>query len=57
MSKTNPRIDDTDYVSLDSLTPFERVVFELALAALSKPLTARQRWFLAAAKAMRDADE
>jgi hypothetical protein len=34
-----------EYLSLDAMTPFEREVFDLALAALSLPLTERQLWF------------
>lgn len=48
---------DTEYISLDSLTPFEREVFDLALAALSLPLSARQAWFTFVAKQMVQAND
>lgn len=56
MPKTQKR-DDTEYISLDSLCPFEREVFDLTLAALALPLTPRQQWFAFAAKNMRHANE
>ena len=38
----------------DPMTPFEREVFDLALAALSMPMSARQAWFTSFAKQMAD---
>lgn len=55
MPKTQKR-DDTEYISLDSLTSFEREVFDLALAALTLPLSPRQQWFAFAAKNMKHAN-
>ncbi len=50
-------LNNTEYVSLDSMTPFEREVFDRALAALSLPLSARQAWFTFTAKQMMQADQ
>lgn len=38
--------DQQQYLDLDSLAPEERIVFDLAIAALSLPMTRRHAWFL-----------
>lgn len=46
-----------NYLSLDSMTTYERQVFDLALEALSHPLPAREAWFVYSAKQMKRATE
>lgn len=45
-----PKNDDTQYLDLDSLSPEEREVFDLAMAGLTLPRTARHEFFLEAAR-------